>query len=405
MDVEQNLALLRELVRCGGDIYTWCYDAAGELLESNCPEQDFLGQVFAFLGCRDKMLAHWAKHTNPITLGSGIGFVWSAAFEQRDGRPHRAWVLGPFFYTDVSMKSIEAGFGAYLGLEVSVAWKARLTELLYHTPTVPHLVSVQNLLMLHYCLTGERLTASDLGAAVMAEPAYLGGAEPGRDRHKVWSAEQALLQMVRNGDLDYKKALSASQGLSNGVHIHTRDPLGQGRISVIVFCSIVCRAAIEGGLSPEEAYALGDSYIQSAEDARTLDELYAIPLTMYDDFIRRVHRCRTNPRLSTPVQKCVDYIELHLSERIRAEDLAAAAGYSEYYITQKFREEIGYSFTDYAIFAKVERAKVLLRDGDRSVQELADELGFSTRSHFSRCFRRVTGKSPAEYRGKMRKVE
>ena len=50
MDVEQNLALLRELVRCGGDIYTWCYDAAGELLESNCPEQDFLGQVFAFLG-------------------------------------------------------------------------------------------------------------------------------------------------------------------------------------------------------------------------------------------------------------------------------------------------------------------------------------------------------------------
>lgn len=401
MELEERLALFRELVRCGGDIYTWCYDAAGELLESNCPEQDFLGQVFRFLGCRDRMLAHWETRANPITIGSGIGLMWSAAFEQREGRPFRAWVLGPFFYTDVSMKSIEAGFGSYLGLEVSVAWKARLTELLYRLPTVPHLVSTQNLLMLHYCLTGEHLTASDLGTAAMLEPAYLGAGTPGRDRHKVWSTEQALLQMVRNGDLDYKKAFSASQAISNGVQVHTRDPLGQGRVSIIVFCSIVCRAAIEGGLSPEEAYSLGDSYIQSAENARALDELYAVAQTMYDDFIRRVHRCRTNPRLSAPVQKCVDYIELHLTERVRAEDLAAATGYSEYYITQKFREETGYPFTEYAIFAKIERAKVLLREPGRSVQEIADELGFSTRSHFSRCFHRVTGQSPAQYREKI----
>lgn len=400
MELEERLALFRELVRCG-EIYTWCYDAAGELLESNCPERDFLGQVFRFLGCRDKMLAHWREHANPITLGSGLGLIWSAAFEQRDGSPFRAWVLGPFFYTDVSIKSIEAGFGAYLGLEVSVAWKARLIDLLYRLPTVPHLVNTQNLLMLHYCLTGERLTASDLGAAAMPEPAGLGTGTPGRDRHKVWSTEQALLQMVRNGDLDYKKALSASQGISNGVQIHTKDPLGQGRVSVIVFCSIVCRAAIEGGLSPEEAYSLGDSYIQSAENARTTDELYAIPLAMYDDFIHRVHRCRTNPRLSAPVQKCVDYIELHLSERVRAGDLAAATGYSEYYITQKFREETGYSFSEYAIFAKIERAKVLLRSTEHTVQEIADELGFATRSHFSRSFRRVTGQSPAQYREKI----
>ena len=68
-----------------------------------------------------------------------------------------------------------------------------------------------------------------------------------------------------------------------------------------------------------------------------MDELMSIPLTMYDDFIRRVHKCRTNPKLSPTVQKCVDYIEMHLSERIRASDLAELVGYGEYYITHKFR--------------------------------------------------------------------
>ena len=129
-----------------------------------------------------------------------------------------------------------------------------------------------------------------------------------------------------------------------------------------------------------------------------MDDLTAIPMKMYDDFIHRVHNCRTNPKLSVAVQKCVDYIEMHLTERIRAADLAAMVGYSAYYITRKCREETGYSFSDYVIFAKIERAKVLLRSSDRSVQEIAAELGFATRSHFSRNFHKVTGKTPAQFR-------
>lgn len=398
MEIAEKMELFRELVRCGGEVYLWCYDAQGTLLESSCPEEEFLASVFSVFGCKDHMMAYWKEHASPLTLGSGIGLVWSAAFEQREGQPFRAWVIGPFFYTDVSMRSIENGFRAYAGLEVSVAWKSHLLELMRRIPTVPHLVNTQYLLMLHYCLTGEHLTPSDLGN-LAAVPLPQGEAQPAqRDRHKIWGAEQMLLQMVRNGDLDYQKALNNSVMLSNGVQVQTQDPLGQGKISVIVFCSLVCRAAIEGGLSPEIAYSLGDAYIQNAACVRTMDDLFAIPHTMYDDFIHRVHNCRTNPKLSVPVQKCVDYIELHLTERIRAADLAAMAGYSEYYITRKFREETGLNFSDYVIFAKIERSKALLTGTDRSVQEIASELGFATRSHFSRNFRRVTGKTPAEFR-------
>ena len=36
MDVFQNMTLFSEMIRCGGDIYTWCYDADGKLLKSKC---------------------------------------------------------------------------------------------------------------------------------------------------------------------------------------------------------------------------------------------------------------------------------------------------------------------------------------------------------------------------------
>ena len=399
MDVFQNMELFSEMIRCGGDIYTWCFDADGKLLQSNCPDAGFLSGAFDLFGCRQKMLDYGRQHTKPVTLGTAMGMTWAAAFEKDGDTLKRAWVIGPVFYQDVSLRGIEKGLQYYSRLEVSVAWTMQLYEALKTVPVLQCTILHRYTLMLHYCLCGEHLAMSDINSDAMAKPADA-PQNPTHDRHKVWMAEQGLLQMVRTGDLNYKQALSASMGISAGVPVRSDDALRQSKTSIIVFTSLVCRAAIEGGLSPEEAYALGDSYIQSAENAKTLDDLEPLGLMMYDDFVRRVHKCRTNPNLSQQVQKCVDYIEMHLEEKIRAADLAALVGYTEYYLTHKFKEETGLSVNDYAKFAKIERAKVLLKSTDRPVQDIALGLGFATRNYFSRVFQEVTGQTPMEYREK-----
>lgn len=399
MDITQNIALLQELVRCDSEISTWCYDANGCLLSSNCEEEAVFATAFSMFGNKDTMLHHAAINDNPILLGTGLGIVWAAAFEKENGQLKRAFVLGPVFYTEISLRQIEQSYAAYGNVEVSIAWKSQLLKAMQHVPTVPNMIVSRYALMLHYCVTRQHLTASDLYLPTEHLSLNTQQEKPmEKDRHKVYAAERAMLQMVRNGDLNYKQALSASQLISNGVPVQGQDVLRQSKVSVIVFCSIVCRAAIEGGLSPEEAYTLGDSYIQASESAKDLDVLKSIPNVMYDDFVRRVHRCRTNPKLSKPVQKCIDYIEMHLSRRIRAADLAALVGYSEYYLTQKFHAETGYCISDYVKFAKTERAKVLLASTEETLQEISDKLGFATRSYFSQCFKQVTGMSPAQYR-------
>ena len=384
MDIFQNMALFSELIQCGGNIYTWCYNADGTLLRSNCPDEVFLSGAFELLGCKQRMLEHGQKDDLPVTLGTAIGLLWGAAFEKENDQIKRIWVIGPVFYQNVT-------------LEVSVAWTIQFYEVLKKVPVLQSTILNRYLLMMHYCLTGKRLELSSVNSSALPE-ARMKKESPYRDRHKLWMAEQGMLQMVRTGDLNYKDALSNSMSMSTGVPVQSTDVLRQGKTSIIVFTSLVCRAAIEGGLSPEEAYSLGDSYIQTAESAKSMDELYPLSTMMYDDFIHRVHKHRTNPNLSPQIQKCVDYIEMNLDKKIAAADLAALVGYTEYYLTRKFKEEAGLSVTNYTKFAKIERAKVLLKSTEFSVREISEQLGFATRNYFSSVFQQVTGKTPVEFR-------
>lgn len=398
MDIHEKVSLLQELVACCDAISTWCYDAKGELLFSNCTDETVLNTAFSAFGCRSILMEHTNILNNPFLLGTSLGLVWGAALERENGALQRFWLLGPVFYATTTKGQIELGYDFYRGLELSVAWKEQFMQAAARLPVVTNVLLGRYLLMLHYCLTGQTLHYSDivmptelLRPAKPAEP-------PKRDRYQVYAAERALLDMVRNGDLNYAEAFSNSSLLSSGVPVSGPDPLRQVKSSITVFTSLVCRAAIEGGVSPEEAYSLGDAYIQRAENARSQQELLNLPATMYDDFIHRVHRCRTNPRYSPMVQKCVDYIDLHLEQKIQAADLAAQLGYDDYYITRRFKRETGYSLTNYIKFAKIERAKVLLQSTRLTVQQIADGLGFTTRSYFIQCFKAVTGRTPTAWR-------
>lgn len=398
MDIHEKVSLLQELVACCDAISTWCYDAKGELLFSNCTDETVLNTAFSAFGCRSILMEHTNIWNNPFLLGTSLGLVWGAAFEREDGVLRRFWLLGPVFYATTTKGQIELGYDLYRGLELSVAWKEQFMQAAARLPVVTNVLLGRYLLMLHYCLTGQTLHYSDIVMPTeLLRPAK--PAEPTkRDRYQVYAAERALLDMVRNGDLNYAEAFSNSSLLSSGVPVSGPDPLRQVKSSITVFTSLVCRAAIEGGLSPEEAYSLGDAYIQRAENARSQQELLNLPATMYDDFIHRVHRCRTNPRYSPMVQKCVDYIDLHLEQKIQAADLAAQLGYDDYYITRRFKRETGYSLTNYIKFAKIERAKVLLQSTRLTVQQIDDGLGFTTRSYFIQCFKAVTGRTPTAWR-------
>lgn len=396
---ERNLELLRKSIPSGERLYLWCFMPDGKLLSTDCPEAGLFGPVFNAMGGLDKVLRHAGEaNPRPLLIGTAIGMQWAAAYETSDkGLPRLIFLVGPVFYQDLSAREVYEGLRIYGQMESSHAWREALVGALDKVPVMSYAIFSRYAVLLHNVLNSVQLSVTDLDAGHV--PAQAADPAPGKgDRHKVWVAERALLRMVSYGEIDYAEALKNSEALSDGVPVRGRDPLRQAKTSAIVFTSLVCRAAIEGGLSPETAYSLGDSYIQAAEDSRDIAELSALALAMYDDFIHRVHRCRTNPNYSKAIQKCCDYIELNLTKPIRATELGALVGYSEYYLSEKFKKETGVSISSYVKYAKVERAKVLLRTTEDSVADIAEKLAFNTVNYFIQSFREVAGCTPAQFR-------
>ena len=87
-----------------------------------------------------------------------------------------------------------------------------------------------------------------------------------------------------------------------GVPVQNSDVLRQSKTSIIVFTSLVSAVPpLRGGLSPEEAYSLGTAtFRRQKRQNRWMS--WPLAMMMYDDFIRRVHKHRTNPNLSMQIR-------------------------------------------------------------------------------------------------------
>ena len=397
---EQNLLLLQSLILDSEKFYVWCYDREGRFIATSCPEaeREVLEQAFRILGGSERLIeyAQDRQELRPRIIGSPIGMQWVLSYESERDRG-LIFAAGPVFYAAPTERQLRTALRPYMHSRENAAWAAGLIRRLPELPVLSYAVFTRYALMVHNTLTGQQLGLDALGAAAddrLPEPSSAGQ----RDRDKVYLSEKAMLQMVREGNINYYGFFRNSALLSPGVPVQGQDPLRQMKTSIVVFTTLVSRAAMEGGLSPEVAYALGDSYLQSAENCRDSGELSALAHAMYHDFIFRVHRLRANPDYSHAVQKCCDYIDLSLDRRIRTSDLAALVGYTGYYLTEKFKKETGMSVSTYVRRAKAERARLLLESTDLSIREISDRLAFNTVNYFIQCFRETVGCTPAAYR-------
>ena len=400
MTTEERVLQFQAQMLCGNPVYLWRYGPERRLLASNCPERDIFHEAFCAFGCYDRAWKHMGEDTAPMILGSPIGLEWAAVGDRRNGELEYLYVLGPVLTTDVSINGMRWALHNHEQFVRYPSWSQKLLQAVDGISIVMRPLLVQYALMLHCCIAGEALRASD----VYWQPTekLSGDARPKtmRDRDVVYRGERAILRMVREGDLTYKWAMNNSHTVSGGIPVTGNDPLRQAKTSVIVFTSLCVREAIAGGLSPDQAYQLGDQYIQSVEDCSSIEHIAAYSSTMYADFIERVHKCRTNLDVSRQIRACCDYIELHVEDDISIEALAGQAGYSKYYLSRKFKEETGATVTEYIKAARIERAKLLLAATELSIQEIAEKLHFCSRSYFSTVFLQTAGCTPTEYREK-----
>ena len=220
--------------------------------------------------------------------------------------------------------------------------------------------------------------------------------------HNTYSQEQQLLRMVRKGDTASLRQWIASAPAIRGGTLAT-DQLRQLKNTFVVTATLVSRAAIQGGLSTEDAFSLSDAYIQKCELLNGMDRIINLQYHMVLEFTERVERIHVGGKPTPLTLAVTNYIQHHLSESIRVEAIAKELYMSRPYLSSRFKDETGETLTYFILKEKVEEAKRLLRYSDKSFSVIGAYLGFSSPGHFSQVFKKYTGRTPTEYREKYAK--
>jgi len=103
------------------------------------------------------------------------------------------------------------------------------------------------------------------------------------------------------------------------------------------------------------------------------------------------------------VKKAQAYIESKVDEKISVEDLSSRFAVGRRNFDRRFIKATGNTPVEYSQRVKIESAKKAFETSRKTINEVMYEVGYSDVKAFREVFRKITGMSPLEYRGKYNK--
>lgn len=101
------------------------------------------------------------------------------------------------------------------------------------------------------------------------------------------------------------------------------------------------------------------------------------------------------------IKRAIEYIEENFDRDISLNEISEKLNISSYYFSKLFKDETQEGFVEYITKRRVDRAKEMLKDPEKSIKEIGSECGYGDPNYFSRIFKKATGMTPTEYKERM----
>ncbi|ARV60804.1 AraC family transcriptional regulator [Nostocales cyanobacterium HT-58-2] len=98
------------------------------------------------------------------------------------------------------------------------------------------------------------------------------------------------------------------------------------------------------------------------------------------------------------LRQATEYINQNLEKDLGLAEIATAVGMSMYHFSRLFKKSTGYSPHQYVMNCRIERAKRLLTKTEEAIDQICQQVGFQSQSHFTNVFRKLIGITPNAYR-------
>ncbi|NQX47533.1 helix-turn-helix domain-containing protein [Paenibacillus tritici] len=100
------------------------------------------------------------------------------------------------------------------------------------------------------------------------------------------------------------------------------------------------------------------------------------------------------------VTEIIKYIEQNYASDLSLQEIAGKFQVSREYVSRRFKQEYGINFSDYIVSVRIEKAKLLLPNPGLKLAQISEMVGFHDVKYFSKVFKKLTGLSPKDYRGR-----
>lgn len=125
--------------------------------------------------------------------------------------------------------------------------------------------------------------------------------------------------------------------------------------------------------------------------------------TLFRDLIlflsrRYSHVATQSDKNVLKVGDVVSFMECHMDEELRFEQLVETAHMSPTSLRRAFQETFGCSPMAYLQKLRIKKAMLLLSNPTKTISDIAFETGFNDSGYFSRVFKQETGESPKSFR-------
>jgi AraC family transcriptional regulator len=103
-------------------------------------------------------------------------------------------------------------------------------------------------------------------------------------------------------------------------------------------------------------------------------------------------------KLDPRLRRAISLVHDQLADNLRLDDLANAAAMSPFHFIRSFKRVTGLAPHQYLAAQRIESAKTLLRTTSLPIAEICNRVGYCNTSHFTRVFKKLTGRTPGEHR-------
>ena len=214
--------------------------------------------------------------------------------------------------------------------------------------------------------------------------------------HSSYANEQKVSETIKIGDKENAKRILKEINLTPHAKLAV-DSIRSYKNSMICSCTFMTRAAIAGGVNPDVAFTLSDAYINNIEDIQDLNELENFEATMVEGFTDLVNNIKTN-KYSRSILLAINYIDTHLCENIKIDDIAKNAYLNSSYLSYLFHKETNKTISEWILERRIKESAYSITNSNESFADIAFFYNFCSQSYYTKCFKNIMGVTPKEYR-------